>query len=218
VKPLTAYARSKYRAERGLAELASHDFVVTCLRFATACGISPRLRLDLVLNDFVAGALARREVRILSDGTPWRPLIHVDDMARAIEWASARDADNGGSFVAVNAGSDQWNFQVRDLAQAVAHAIPGTNVSINPHAQPDKRSYRVCFELFRRLAPRHQPLVALVEAIDGLREGLAAAGGAAPDFPASRFIRLKTLTTLRESGRLAADLRWRRAVPAAAVA
>ena len=126
LNPLTAYARSKVLSEQELAPLADENFCITCLRFATACGWSDRLRLDLVVNDFVAGAVAAGEINILSDGTPWRPLIHVQDMARAIEWAISREADNGGDFLAVNAGSDQWNYQVHDLADAVAAAIPGT--------------------------------------------------------------------------------------------
>jgi nucleoside-diphosphate-sugar epimerase len=92
INPLTAYARSKVALEFGLRTLAGRDFTVTCLRFATACGMSPRLRLDLVLNDFVASAVSRGEIRVLSNGMPWRPLIHVRDMARAIEWAVARPA------------------------------------------------------------------------------------------------------------------------------
>src|SRR5205807_1282549 len=101
--PLTAYARSKVLSERDLAKLASPQFRVTCLRFATACGMSERLRLDLVLNDFVANALATGQILILSDGTPWRPLIHVEDMAQAIDWAISRTS--GGDFLVVNAGS-----------------------------------------------------------------------------------------------------------------
>jgi nucleoside-diphosphate-sugar epimerase len=209
VNPLTAYAKSKIAAEQGLRPLADERFVVTCLRFATACGLSPRLRLDLVLNDFVAAALARGEIRILSDGTPWRPLINVNDMARAVEWALGRPAASGGAFLAVNAGSDGWNYQVRELAQAVAAAIPGTGISVNPDAQPDKRSYRVSFELFRSLGPRHQPAVSLGETIAGLRAGLESAGAAEPDFAPSRFIRLKTLTGLIEEGQLGTDLKWR---------
>ena len=96
VNPLTAYAVSKIEAEKGLAPLAAPDFRVTCLRFATACGMSDRLRLDLVLNDFVAAALLSKQVAVLSDGSPWRPLIHVKDMARAIDWALARPESAGG--------------------------------------------------------------------------------------------------------------------------
>src|SRR5690606_8175502 len=125
--------------EDGVKDLATDSFVVTCLRFATACGFSARTRLDLVLNDFVAGAVSSGEITILSDGTPWRPLIHVDDMALAIEWAVTRPAENGGAFLSINAGSDEWNYQVKDLAEAVAAVVPGTMVSINPEAVPDKR-------------------------------------------------------------------------------
>ena len=92
LNPLTAYAKSKVLTERDLEPLAEKKFIVTCLRFSTACGWSDRLRLDLVLNDFVAGAVASKRITILSDGTPWRPLINVKDMARAIDWAIGRDA------------------------------------------------------------------------------------------------------------------------------
>ena len=103
LNPLTAYAKSKVLTEQGLKPLASNRFNVTCLRFSTACGWSDRLRLDLVLNDFVAGAVASGRITILSDGTPWRPLINVRDMARAIDWAISRDMSVGGPFLAVNA-------------------------------------------------------------------------------------------------------------------
>jgi nucleoside-diphosphate-sugar epimerase len=124
VGPLTAYARSKVAAEVGLLPLASDDFIVTCHRFATACGFSDRLRLDLVLNDFVAGALTSKKISILSDGTPWRPLINVSDMAMAMEWSATRLVTNGGNFLVVNTGSDAWNYQVRELADAVAEILP----------------------------------------------------------------------------------------------
>ena len=206
--PLTAYAKSKVAAEQALAGLAGDGFTVTCLRFATACGLSPRLRLDLVLNDFVATAVSTGEIRILSDGTPWRPLIDVSDMARAIEWAVFRSAADGGAYLAVNVGSNDWNFQVRDLAAAVAAAIPGSTIRINPDAQPDKRSYRVNFDLFGRLAPRHQVLSTPAATIAALHLALQAAGAAEPGFDPTRLIRLKTLGVLRETGRIEESLRW----------
>jgi len=206
--PLTAYARSKYAAECALRGLASRDFPITCLRFATACGSSPRLRLDLVLNDFVSTAVATGEIRILSDGTPWRPLIDVTDMARAIEWAITRPAESGGEFLAVNAGSNEWNYQVKDLAAAVAAALPGTTIRINPDAQPDKRSYKVCFDLFRRLAPHHQPEATLDGTIGGLVSTLECAGARKPDFARDRYVRLKALLALQDQGLLDAEMRW----------
>ena len=181
---------------------------VTCLRFATACGMSGRLRLDLVLNDFVAGALAAGTVTVLSDGTPWRPLIAVADMARAIEWAVLRTPDAGGRFLAVNAGADDWNHRVRDLAHAVAREVPGTAVSINTAAPHDSRSYRVDFSLFRELAPDHQPRETLGGTIQGLAAGLRAMGFADPAFRESDLMRLRALSGHIEAGRLSPDLRW----------
>jgi len=208
VNPLTAYAKSKVWTERDIAPLADETFKVTCLRFATACGMSDRLRLDLVLNDFVAGAVASKKITILSDGTPWRPLIHVKDMARAIDWAIGREISPGGSFLTVNAGSDRWNYQVKDLAEAVAQVIPGVEVSINKDAQPDKRSYRVSFEKFKQLAPGHVPEVDLISAIAELREGLNAIGFHNENFRQSSFIRLNTLTQLKQQGLLSHNLEW----------
>ena len=213
LNPLTAYARSKVAVEDSLHAMQPQAMAVTCLRFATACGMSPRLRLDLVLNDFVAGAVAGGEITVLSDGSPWRPLIEVRDMARAIEWAIGRAATQGGRVLSVNVGSDGWNLQVRDLAAAVAREVPGTRVSINAAAPPDRRSYRVDFNLFRDLAPLHQPCLGLPDAVRGMREGLRAIGFADRHFREGRFMRLKVLDALREGGLLAADLR--RAEPAA---
>ena len=162
--------------ENALARAIAGEMTVTCLRFATACGMSDRLRLDLVLNDFVASALATGEITVLSDGTPWRPLIDVADMARAIEWAIGRDTDQGGRVLVVNAGSNAGNYQVRDLAKVVAAELPGTKVSINTAAPPDLRSYQVDFSLFAELAPAHLPAVPLAQSVRNLRAGLSGMG------------------------------------------
>jgi len=208
LNPLTAYAKSKVRTEQDLEKIAGGNFTVTSLRFSTACGMSDRLRLDLVLNDFVACAVASKKITILSDGTPWRPLINIKDMSRAIDWAVGRRPDNGGEFLAVNIGSDEWNYQVRDLAEAVATAIPDVEVSINKDAQPDKRSYSVNFDLFRRLAPDYQPKVDLITTIRELKEGLEEMGFRDADFRSSRFMRLKVLTHLRNRNLLNERLEW----------
>lgn len=208
LNPLTAYAKSKVYTERDLELLASNGFKVTSLRFSTACGWSDRLRLDLVLNDFVAGAVASGQITILSDGSPWRPLIDVKDMARAIDWAISRDKTSTADFLAVNVGSDQANYQVKDLAAAVALAIPGTRVSINKDAQPDKRSYRVNFDLYKKLAPAHQPVVGLNDSIQELKSGLESIGFRDKEFRNSKYMRLNILMELRNRGLLNDKLEW----------
>ncbi|RMF36889.1 MAG: NAD-dependent epimerase/dehydratase family protein [Alphaproteobacteria bacterium] len=204
--PLTAYARSKVATEEGLRELAGDGFQVTSLRFATACGASPMLRLDLVLNDFVATALRTGRIEVLSDGSPWRPLIHVGDMARAVEWALIRD---GAPRVEVNVGSQGWTWQIGQLAQDVAAVLGGVDVEINRDAAPDTRSYRVDFSLFRQLAPDHQPAADFADAVRGLADQIAAMdfAGAVRE---SRFIRLNMLRGHVAEGRLDGDLRWSR--------
>jgi len=208
VSPLTAYARSKILAERDLEPLADESFTVSCLRFATACGMSDRLRLDLVLNDFVAAAITSGRIQILSDGTPWRPLIDVHDMARAIAWAAERPAATGGAFLMVNAGSDRWNFRVRDLAEIVAAELPGTEISINSKAEPDRRSYRVDFSRFRQLAPEDQPRLEIRQSVRQLAEGLKAMDFHDKEFRQSAYMRIQTLNRLRSEGRLREDLTW----------
>ena len=208
LNPLTAYARSKIAAEKELELLADDSFTVTCPRFATACGFSSRLRLDLALNDFVAGACLDQHIEILSDGTPWRPMINVRDMALAFEWGVLREQQQGGCFLAVNTGSNEWNNQIKPLAEAVAAEIPGTRVSVNLNAAPDQRSYRVNFDLYQKLAPDHQPRWDLQSTIRELRDGLAAMDFNDPNFRESQFIRLRTLSQLREQRLLNDDLEW----------
>jgi nucleoside-diphosphate-sugar epimerase len=208
LNPLTAYAKSKVYTEEELEPLAGDDFKVTCLRFATACGFSDRLRLDLVLNDFVAGALVSKEISILSDGTPWRPMINTRDMARAIEWGITRDKRAGGNFIAVNAGSNEWNNQVKPLAEAIARIIPGVSIKVNPDAPPDKRSYRVNFDLYKKLAPDHQPVNDLQTTIRQLIDGLTGMKFNDPAFRESGYIRLKTLNRLQSENLLNENLEW----------
>ncbi len=196
VNPLTAYAKSKVLAERDLAPLADDVFMVTCLRFATACGMSDRLRLDLVLNDFVAGAVANGEINIMSDGSPWRPLINVRDMGRAIIWGIERKANNGGNYLVINTGSNVWNYQVKDLAYAIHGILPGIKVSINKDAQPDKRSYRVSFDRFEKMAPGHVPVYDLKQSIKDLADGLNSIDFRDQNYRQSRLIRLFVVNEL----------------------
>ncbi len=208
LNPLTAYARSKVQTERDLAMLAGSGFTVTCLRFSTACGMSERLRLDLVLNDFVASALTARRINILSDGTPWRPLIHVSDMARAIEWAVRRDHRDGGQFLTVNVGCDNWNYQVKELAEAVARIVSNVEIIVNKNAPPDRRSYRVNFDKFTKLAQGFLPEMDLYGAIVDLKNGLEAMRFRDAEFRNSEYVRLNTLKRLQEVGALTENLEW----------
>jgi nucleoside-diphosphate-sugar epimerase len=207
LNPLTAYAISKVNSEKDLKELADNNFIITCLRFATACGMSDRLRLDLVVNDFVAGAVISNKITILSDGTPWRPLINVKDMGRAIDWAISRESFNGGEFLAVNTGSNEWNYQVKDLAEEIAKVIPNCEVFINKDAEPDKRSYRVNFDMYKQLAPDHQPIHNLEKTVYDLKEGIERMIIDA-DYRNSGYIRLKTLNKLQTLGLLNNNLEW----------
>jgi nucleoside-diphosphate-sugar epimerase len=207
LNPITAYAKSKIGAERELSTIDT-KMVITSLRFATACGMSDRLRLDLVLNDFVACALSQRLISVLSDGSPWRPLIDVADMARAIDWAIDRPAGVGGRYLAVNAGSDDRNYQVKDLASAVARSVPGTEVSINTSAPVDSRSYKVDFGLYRSLAPDHQPVVSLDQSIQNLIAGLQRMNFKDADFRSSGLMRLKVLQDHIDNRRLNRGLHW----------
>jgi len=208
LNPLTAYARSKIATEKDIEPLASEEFVITSLRFPTACGMSERLRLDLVLNDFVASAVSTGKIRILSDGTPWRPLIDIKDMSRSMSWAAERNPEDGGDFLAVNVGRTEWNYQVRDVAEAVRAEMPHVEIEVNKDAMPDKRSYQVDFGMYAGLAPDHLPKVDLAQSIRELRKGLTEMGFNNGEFRNSDFMRLKVLTSLRERGMLDEELRW----------
>jgi nucleoside-diphosphate-sugar epimerase len=196
LNPLTAYAKSKVLAETELKPIANDNFTVTCLRFATACGMSDRLRLDLVLNDFVAGAVSSGEINIMSDGSPWRPLINVRDMGRAIIWGIERDAAKGGKYLVINTGSNIWNYQVKELAHAINKLLPETSVSINKDAQPDKRSYKVSFDMFEKLAAGYTPEYSLDQSIKDLIEGLKRIDFNDKNFRQSRLIRLFVVNEL----------------------
>ncbi len=202
LQPLTAYAKSKCLSETALEKLANDDFSVTCLRFSTACGMSPRLRLDLVLNDFVASAITNSEITVLSDGSPWRPLIHVKDMARAFQWASF---DHQQSFLVINIGDDKWNYQIKDLAEHTAKML-NVKLNINTQTTSDNRSYKVSFAKFKKLAPDYQPQVTLKDAINDLVQGLK--GFDDKEFRSSYLMRLHTLIALVEKNELSKDLLW----------
>ena len=206
--PQTAYAKSKIETENALKALADETFKVTCLRFATACGWSSRLRLDLVLNDFVAGALTTGEITVLSDGSPWRPLINTEDMGRAVAWGCSDRLTNPEEHLVVNVGSSEWNFQIKDLAEAVAARIPGTKLSINQDAPADKRSYRLDFSKWLTIAPNHQPMRTLDDTIEELIKGLSNLKDLDENYRESQRIRLQVLNRLMVDQEIDSELRW----------
>lgn len=163
--PLTDYAKSKVAAERGLMEVADSGFTVTALRFATACGWSPNLRLDLVLNEFVSTAVRLTRVQVKSDGSPWRPFIHVQDMAEACSWAVSQQKPE--PFQLINVGSSEFNHQIWDIARTVGERT-GAQITFGGGPGTDQRSYAVDFSLFEKLAPDCKPRHNLQSTIEDL--------------------------------------------------
>ncbi len=205
--PLTAYAESKVRAEAGLAELADDSFSPVLMRNATAFGASPRLRLDIVLNNLVGSAVTTGEVRILSDGTPWRPLVHVEDIARATAaiLEAPRDVIHAEAF---NVGSDRDNYQVHELAEIVAEEVEGCKIVYAGSGDPDPRSYRVDFG---KLAAAFPELDLTWDARQGaaeLRDAYRRAGLTSADFDGSRYVRLRRLNSLLAERAIDDRLRW----------
>lgn len=208
VNPLTAYAKSKVGTEESLKKIKNlNNTSLTCLRFATACGFSPNLRLDLVLNDFVATALASKEIKILSDGSPWRPLIDVEDMSRALYWASIRGLGN--QFEILNTGSNLWNYQVCNLAYEVKKLVgKDVKVSINRNAAKDKRSYRVNFDKFLYMADNYSPKVSLEDSVKRLIHGIGVFSDRMTLEKRNYLLRLYNLRKLKSSKKIDENLRW----------
>ncbi len=207
-KPLTAYAKTKIGVEKELKEnFSSSNMSQIFLRFSTACGPSDRLRLDLVLNDFVASALKYNEINILSDGSPWRPLIDTRDIANSIIWAIKYKSEDI-IDLSINVGCDEWNFQVKDIAKKVAEVIPGTNIKINANAEPDKRSYKVDFSLYKKLSGNFYPTRKLENTISELRKIIQYLNLPHEGFRSTNYIRLNHLKKLKESKIIDKQLRW----------
>jgi nucleoside-diphosphate-sugar epimerase len=206
LRPLTAYADSKVRAEEGLWALSDASFAPVSMRNATVYGVSPRLRLDIVLNNLAAWAHTTGRVRLLSDGSAWRPLVHVRDLAlvAAALLAAPEELVRDQAF---NVGSNSQNYRIRDLAETLS-AETGCRVEVATDAAPDSRSYRVDFTKLSRAFP---DLTLEWDAARGARELTAAyreLGLTVEQFDSRRYVRLRQLRHLLDQGALDQDLRW----------
>jgi nucleoside-diphosphate-sugar epimerase len=207
-RPVTPYGRSKASAEAGLAELADEGFSPVLMRSSTAFGVSPRLRFDLVANNLTAWAVATGDIHLKSDGSPWRAIVHIEDIARAF-LAVCEAPREKVHMQAFNVGSTGENYRVIEIARLVEEAVPGARIRFAPNAGPDPRCYRVNCDKLSRTLPEARTRWTARQGIEQLRDAFLRHGGVrVEDFEGARFQRVAHVRSLLTANLLTGALRW----------
>ena len=207
MNPVTPYGKTKIEVEQALTHLADQTFSPTYMRNATAYGVSPNLRIDIVVNNLVGYALTTGEVLLKSDGSSWRPLVHIEDISRSVLAVLEADRERVHDQ-AFNVGKTSENYRIRDVAELVAEVVPGCRVELAEGASPDLRNYRVNFDKIHATLPAFRPQWTVRKGIEELYGAYKAHGLTAEEFLSTRYLRIGTIKGHRQAGRLDENLRW----------